>query len=143
MEKLSIVRRRKRPPEPSVETPQASAPQPAEHPEGYEVEFALTPEQARELRATLPLEKIERGEVEGASLVVREAEEERVVVSLSFRGRSSPQMLTPTEVCEMLKVGKGTLASLIKGRRLRCFWVGKRRRFDLRDVLDYLSQALG
>ena len=50
-------------------------------------------------------------------------------------------MLKSIHVCQMLQIGKSTLMTLVKSRKIRSYKIGRLRRFLLEDILDYLSKS--
>lgn len=56
-------------------------------------------------------------------------------------GAAEPrQLMSPREIAELLGVHPKTLPTLIRRDGLPCLWVGRRRRFDLREVNRWLSE---
>jgi excisionase family DNA binding protein len=51
------------------------------------------------------------------------------------------RMLKPDEVTRMLQVSASRLAGLVRSGELRCYRIGRLRRFALADILDFLTRA--
>lgn len=143
MEKLTIVRRRKRAAN-KVEPRPELTPQVTEGEEERRVDIPLSPAQAESLKAGAPVEKIKQGLIEGISLSLVEKGEEGSVLSLTFKFRGSLQLLTSNEVCQMLRISRSTLDKLVKTGAMPSYRIRRQRRFQLDEVLEYLChKSLG
>jgi excisionase family DNA binding protein len=63
-----------------------------------------------------------------------------IVLQFSLHNKAVPEMLSLKELCKQLKVGRRFVLSLIREGRLRCYRIGKRYRFAISDVKQYLEQ---
>ena len=51
--------------------------------------------------------------------------------------------LTAVEVAEMLKIAKNTVYKLVKNNELNCYMVGRKMRFTMEDVQNYIDKSRG
>ena len=59
---------------------------------------------------------------------------------MSIDSYQIPQMLTPDELADFLKVSKAGVYRLIKKRKITFHKVGRSLRFDRNDVMSYLQK---
>lgn len=139
MEKLSIVRRRKKAAN-KVEPKPEPSPQAFEGEGEGRVDIPLSSAQAESLKVGVPVEKIKQGLIEAISLSLVEKGEEGSVLSLTFKARGSLHLLTGAEVCQMLRISRSTLGKMVKTGALPSYRVRGQRRFRMEEVLAYLCQ---
>lgn len=124
MEKICIVKRRKRDFGPVVE--------PIAQPGGQVLSMELTAEQAEMLRSRTYLHHL-----------FDEGKEPRIFFNLHFRNAFPIKILKPGDVCEILQVSRGTLGKLARAGAIKCYRIGRLRRFSMEDVMEYLSGTFG
>ncbi|HEY3275273.1 MAG TPA: helix-turn-helix domain-containing protein [Syntrophorhabdaceae bacterium] len=151
MEKICIVKRRRRDLFPVPDrmeergerifglVPPSDAPMEKESREsGRVISMELTPEQSEAIGSRIDL-------AHGKAFVLNleRAEPERGHMVFSFR--LSPfyggRMLSPGEVCAMLRISRSSLAKLVKNRKIDSYRIGRLRRFLFEDVLHYLGHS--
>ena len=142
MEKITLVRRRKKvaePPSPEASPPQQGTQEDVQPPppgEEEQLTLPITPSQAEMLRA-----RLEREEIAGVHLYLAGGREAQATLSLSFKSRGAVQLLTAAQVCEMLRISTSTLGKLVRNGALPCYRLGRLRRFQMEEVLDFLFQS--
>ena len=104
------------------------------------VSVGLTADQCRRLRLPEGLTASE-GVPDSVSLELRRNGNGPIVFNFHFRRGDTIRMLKPEHVCQMLQVGKGVLAGLILSGDLKCYRIGRMRRFLLRDILEFLAAS--
>ncbi len=115
--------------------------------EGFEREAAedvisigLTEDQCRLIRPADGFRFSER-RPDTVFLELHQNEGGQIVFNFHFKRSEPVRMLKPEHVREMLQIGKGTLAGLVRSGSLKCFKVGKSRRFLLSDIMALISRS--
>ena len=70
-----------------------------------------------------------------------ESEDGKIILNLNFASVQSQRMLTSADVCIMLKISKYLLQRLIREKEIRCYKIGKLKRFLLEDILTYIQRS--
>ncbi len=94
----------------------------------------LTPEQKRR-----SFRFLSGGAIHGIHLNPESGEDGAVVFNFHFGCVPPLKMLTPKEVCEMLRVSRTFLLELVRSHQIQSFKMGRLRRFRVDDVLAYLA----
>jgi len=127
MEKICIVRRRVVPNDFTI-PPEVQQPREVIYShDAQSLSIALTPAQAEILRNNNYFQDLCDGR------------QDQIFFSFHFGADLTPNMVTPKDVCEMLKVSPGTLSRLVKAGAIKSYQIGRLRRFSVDDLLEYLS----
>lgn len=146
MEKITIVRRRKKAgttqPEPKPEpTPKSPEPQSSQIPPGKDrIEINVNHSQYDQIKSEIPWEKIVEGQIEGVGLEINETSAGQVL-TISFKPVNSLRLLSSAQVCQMLNISRSTLAKWTKSGVINSYKLGRLRRFSLEEVLEFLCQT--
>jgi excisionase family DNA binding protein len=106
------------------------------------VSVQLTPEQSQVFS---PLARLAdgRGQVPFPLIfeLAESREQERVVLQFSLHTTAPPQMISLPDLCRRLGVGRRLVMKLIHDQQLRSYRIGRRYRFALADVREYLDRS--
>lgn len=106
------------------------------------ISVPLTPEQSQALS---PLARLADGAGQAPSPLVFDVEEshrpEGVVLQFSLHTQASPQLISLPDLCRRLGIGRRLVMKLIHDQQLRGYRIGRRYRFALADVTEYLDQS--
>ncbi len=153
MDKICIVKRRKKGQESVIEVPQKELTDEIngtknEVPVFEEVtgdkpeviSIHLTPEQSAMVQSLDYIRSLSMDKQHGVKLDVSRDADGKILFNFHFKPVYTVKMLNTQSVCEMLQIGKSFLTKLIKTKQLKSYKIGRRRRFSLEDVLEYLSK---
>jgi len=104
------------------------------------ISIQLTPEQSAMVQSLDYIRSLSLDKQHGVKLDISKDEHGKILFNFHFKPVYTVKMLNTKSVCEMLQIGKGFLRKLIKTKQLKSYKIGKRRRFSLEDVLEYLSK---
>ena len=102
------------------------------------ISLELTPDQSKAIQSRAELSP---GKACMVTLETAGAEPGCVVFSFRFAPLYGGRMLSPSDVCTMLRISRGSLAKLVRGQKIDSYRIGRLRRFLLEDVLHYLSSS--
>ena len=108
---------------------------------GFPTDHELTPEQYNFVRSSQYFNYFLNGESSGVSFDVQQHPDGQIFFNFQFKNVDTVKMLKSIHVCQMLQIGKSTLMTLVKSRKIRSYKIGRLRRFLLEDILDYLSKS--
>jgi excisionase family DNA binding protein len=153
MDKICIVKRRKKGQESVIEVPQKELTDEIngtknEVPVFEEVtgdkpeviSIHLTPEQSAMVQSLDYIRSLSMDKQHGVKLDISRDADGKILFNFHFKPVYTVKMLNTKSVCEMLQIGKSFLRKLIKTKQLKSYKIGRRRRFSLEDVLEYLSR---
>lgn len=103
------------------------------------MEVTLSPELTAHLRSAKGLEQFFQQGIVGVDIKVEKEKEDQVVFRFHFSQVQNPKMLTPAEVCEMMRISRSFLGKIVKHGSIKSYKIGRLRRFLVTHVLDYLS----
>jgi excisionase family DNA binding protein len=102
----------------------------------------LNPEQSQLLDALPYLAKTRQQNEPTLTFDLTESRDHNgIILQFSLHNEAVPEMLSLKELCQQLKVGRRFVLRLIRQGRLRCYRIGKRYRFAISDVKQYLAQS--
>lgn len=105
------------------------------------ISVKLTPEQYNFVKSSQYFNYFLNGESSGVSFDVQQHPDGQIFFNFQFKNVDTVKMLKSIHVCQMLQIGKSTLMTLVKSRKIRSYKIGRLRRFLLEDILDYLSKS--
>ena len=147
VEKITIVRRRQKagttPPEPKLEpTKSVPEPQPSQTPsERGQIDITVSQAQYEQIKSKIPWGRIVEGQIEGVGIEIKEVHAGGMV-SISFKPVKSLKLLNSAEVCQILNISRSTLAKWTKQGVITSYKLGRLRRFNLEEILEFLCQAI-
>jgi excisionase family DNA binding protein len=166
MEKISIVKRRKKAPLESDIAPQALSEQELtiipsnvlkqspsnvmnesvtlDESDGNiheTISINLTPEQYNLVKSSQYIKYFLDGESSGVSLDMQKHTDGQIVFNFQFKKVETVRMLKSKHVCQMLQISIKSLMKLVKAKKIKSYKIGRLRRFLLQDILDYLSRC--
>ena len=166
MEKISIVKRRKKSPlEPDIDTHVLSEQEltviPSnvlkQSPRDVEKESVtldesdgninetisinLTPDQYDLVKSSQYVKYFLDGESSGVSLDMQKHTDGQIIFNFQFKKVETVRMLKSKHVCQMLQISIKSLMNLVKSKKIKSYKIGRLRRFLLQDILDYLSRS--
>lgn len=77
---------------------------------------------------------------DGVNADIQQDEEGKIIFNFHFKPIYTIEMLSSKQVCEMLQVSRKYIAKLVKTEQLKSYKLGRRRRFTLEDILDYINK---
>jgi len=104
------------------------------------ISIQLTPEQSAMVQSLDYIRSLSMDKEHGVKLDISKDAEGKILFNFHFKPVYTVKMLNAKSVCEMLQIGKSFLTKLIKTKQLKSYKIGRRRRFSLEDVLEYLSK---
>ena len=152
MEKICIVKRRRRDlfavPDLAEERnerilavsvpPSNLLPEKESRQSGKVISIELTPEQSEAMGSRVDLTP---GKAFVLNLEAAEPQRGHMVFSFRLAPLYGGRMLSPGEVCVMLRISRSSLAKLVKSRKMDSYRIGRLRRFLFEDVLHYLGHS--
>jgi excisionase family DNA binding protein len=102
------------------------------------ISMELTSEQSRAIQSHVDLAP---GKAFVVNLEKAEAEGGQMVFSFRLAPFYGGRMLSPGEVCTMLRISRSFLAKLVRTRELESYKMGRLRRFLFEDILHYLGHS--
>jgi excisionase family DNA binding protein len=112
-----------------------------EKPSDPTTSIQLTPEQYNLVKSSQFVHYFLDGESSGVSLDKVQHANGQVVFHFQFKRVDTVKMLKTQHVCQMLQISESLLMRLVKDKKIRSYKVGRLRRFLLEDILDYLSKS--
>ncbi|MBN2515360.1 MAG: helix-turn-helix domain-containing protein [Deltaproteobacteria bacterium] len=103
--------------------------------------FELTPEQSEMVQSNQYVRALLNQTSGNLSLDVHQGESGQLILNFYVQKAHAVTMLKPDEVCRMLQVSKWFLMKLVREKQMRSYKMGRRRRFSLEDVLEYLARS--
>lgn len=119
----------------------ASAFEESKKDESQDVSINLTPEQYNLIDSNQYIKYFLSEELSGVSLDVKKRQDGQIIFNFQFKKVDTVKMLSAKHVCQMLQISNSLLNRLIKTREIKCYKIGRVRRFLLEDILDYLSRS--
>lgn len=101
----------------------------------------LTNEQSGNVQSITSIQEILNESDFGVKLNVQHREDGRVFFNFHFEPLYMARMLDSKGVCEMLQISKSLLSNLVKKKVIKSYKIGNLRRFSLEDVLEYLNKS--
>jgi excisionase family DNA binding protein len=105
------------------------------------VSIKLTPEQYNFVKSSQYVNYFLEGDSSGVSMDMQQRPDGQIVFNFQFKKVDTVKMLKSKHVCQMLQISESLLLSLVKLRKIRSYKIGRLRRFLLEDILDYLSKS--
>ena len=106
------------------------------------ISVELTPEQSTMVQSLEYIKSLSLDKDHGVKLDMLRDADGKVLFNFHFRPVYTVKMLNSKNVCEMLQIGRSFLAKLVKTKKIKSYKIGRRRRFSLEDILEYLSKSL-
>ncbi|MCX5853842.1 MAG: helix-turn-helix domain-containing protein [Deltaproteobacteria bacterium] len=105
------------------------------------ISIKLTPEQYNLVKSSQYVNYFLNGESSGVSLDMQQRPDGQIVFNFQFKKVDTVKMLKSEHVCQMLQISKSLLMTLVKSQKIRSYKIGRLRRFLFEDILDYLSKS--
>jgi excisionase family DNA binding protein len=102
------------------------------------ISMELTPEQSKAIESRMD---IAPGRAFVVNLEKAGPESGHMVFSFRLAPLYGGRMLSPGEVCAMLRISRSFLAKLVRIRKLESYKIGRLRRFLFEDILHYLGHS--
>ena len=103
--------------------------------------FFLNDEQTDMARNSSYFESLLNGTVGGFNLTMDNYDNGQIVFNLNFDKTTNIKILKPQQVCKMLQISRYFLRKLVKQNKIMSFNIGSLTRFDLNNVLDFISKS--
>ena len=104
------------------------------------VTVELTPDQSEVIQSTNYIKDLLEGIGSGVKLDIDQSEPGKIFFNFYFKPIYTVKMLTTKNVCELLQVSRSYVTKLIKTEQIKSYRIGRRRRFSLEDMLDYINK---
>ena len=153
MEKLCIVRRRKRNIDQGclderavlfrnhLDTDNSSSAEDLAEVKEDSVLLSLTPQQGDIVKNNNYLKTLVDKDESAYNLSIDQQQNGNVVFKFSFDDSENFKLIRPKDVCQMLQISNHFLIKLFKDKKIRSFKIGRLRRFALKDVLDFIAKS--
>lgn len=106
------------------------------------VSVDLTPQQSQALRPLALMAKVQGQDAPPLICDLAESHDQHtIVLQFSLRTPAVPEMISLEDLCRQLKVSRQLVIKLIRKKELRCYRIGRRYRFAVADVRDYLERS--
>jgi excisionase family DNA binding protein len=103
------------------------------------ISLALTSEQCRSVHGSNLLRYLGDTGSNDVSMEIQKREEEQIVLNFHFNRSAAVKLLSPDDVCEMLKISRSFLSKLVRTKEIKSHKLGRLRRFMVDEILEYLS----
>ncbi|MGR3179344.1 MAG: helix-turn-helix domain-containing protein [Candidatus Anammoxibacter sp.] len=103
--------------------------------------FFLNDKQTDMLKNSSYFEPLLKGTIGGYNLTMDNQDNGQIVFNLNFNETVNIKLLKPKQVCKMLQISRYFLRKLVKQNKIRSFNIGRLIRFDLNNVLDFISKS--
>lgn len=152
MEKISIVKRRKKKASSVIDVAEGSLNALKNnvgaadsfknliHEEDQTFSLNLTPEQAGYVQSNDYIRSMLDEASGDAVLDIQQGKDGRIIFNFNFKKAHPVKMLKSDQVCQMLQISRSSLTKLVRGKKIKSYKIGRLRRFSLEDVLEYLTQ---
>lgn len=104
------------------------------------ISMELTPAQSRLIQSHA---RLSAGRTYVVDLETEKANEGLVIFNFRIAPFHGGRMLSPRDVCGMLKISRSSLTRLVRSHEVDSYKIGRLRRFLLEDVLHYLGRNEG
>ena len=107
-------------------------------PDDQKLSIELTPVQADTVRSHVYFKFLSEAEADGPGLGPQ-ISEGKMVFNIYLRQVSLTELLTSSDVCDMLRVSRTFLTRLVRDGKLKSYKIGRLRRFLLEDIRALLN----
>jgi excisionase family DNA binding protein len=105
---------------------------------GHIISIIMTNEQSSMLQSSEHIRDLLSGRRSDPSLYLKRSPDGRIILNFYLHESPTVHMLRFDQVCQILQISRSFLQKLVHKKTLKSYKLGRLRRFEMEDILDYL-----